>query len=402
MKYTNVQFVGYSVSTHPKTYGDGSLYRFYPGLADDQADLEARLALLETAFLLAGNFFSENEDVYRVFVAPEFFFRGACGAYAGPGLETFLESALDGILARSGGEVDLAVWGTGLFADQALNIENPSIRSKLLLGDDFLAVYHACKELRDKIGVDTPGLTGILFHLDELEDMGNGQAGQELDPLASVLRELLASCDASAEIFIRNVSQISCASGRRLLVQKRHKSKVDFVLNHYLGAGREKSNAGAFLQTLVRYPEIPAVAGELKRKDSDPYCVFTEGGLKIGVEICLDHIRRRLVRSGTQVDLQIVPSCGVEVTPGAVSARPGGYVFNCDGDYLLDNARNGVGSHTQLFCVEEAPGAGENAVLGRRIEAERTVRVEHSAGGLFAHGAGELHIYAPQPLNCRS
>ena len=28
MKYTNVQFVGYSVSTHPKTYGDGSLYRF--------------------------------------------------------------------------------------------------------------------------------------------------------------------------------------------------------------------------------------------------------------------------------------------------------------------------------------------------------------------------------------
>ena len=57
MKYTNVQFVGYSVSTHPKTYGDDSLYRFYPGLADDQADLEARLALLETAFLLAKNFF---------------------------------------------------------------------------------------------------------------------------------------------------------------------------------------------------------------------------------------------------------------------------------------------------------------------------------------------------------
>ncbi len=402
MKYTNVQFVGYSVSTHPGIYEDKSLYKFYPGLADDRADLEARLALLERAVLLAGNFFSEDEDVYRVFVAPEFFFRGACGAYAGPGMEVFLGNALDEILARCGGKVDLAVWGTGLFADQALNMEKASIRSKIFLGDDFLAVYQACKELRDKMGMPTPDLAGILFHLDELEGMENGQAAQELDPLASVVKELLASCDSSAEISVRNVSHISCGSGRRLAVQKQYKSKVDFILNHYSGTGREKNNAGAFLQTIVRYPEIFASPGERKLEDGDPYCVFSEGGLKIGVEICLDHIRRRLVRSKAQVDLQIVPSCGVEITPGSVSARAGGYVFNCDGDYLLEDARNGVGSHTQLFRVEESAGAEKSAVLGRRIEPERAVPVEHSAGSLLAHGAGELHIYAPQPVNGRS
>lgn len=403
-KYTQVQFAGYAVSTHPRIYGDKSLYKFYAGIAgegNESSDLAARLELLEKAVALAGQGFAPDDGIYRVFVIPEFFFRGPKGAYAGNVLKNSLLRGLDELLARVGGNIDLAVWGSSILADEAFDSEKPSIKTKLALGDDFLAVYQACRELRDRKALKTPELTKILFYLDELEAMLPAEADSaalKLDPLAVVLRDMLAACDLSAEVPVLNQSFVSCRGGRRLAVQKQYKSKVDFILNYYSSALRERNNAGAFLQTFVHYPDIPPTTDERKRHDFDPYCVFSEAGLEIGLEVCLDHIRRRLTRVGAKVDLQIIPSCGVEVTANAIAARSGGYVFNCDGDYNLQAARNGVGCHTQLYRVEREARAGEDAKLADRIEPEKVVRVEHSVNEILPHDAGELHIYAPQPL----
>ena len=116
------------------------------------------------------------------------------------------------------------------------------------------------------------------------------------------------------------------------------------------------------------------------------------------MEICLDHIRRRLSAGEHNLDLQIIPSCGAEVTSGCIAARAGGYVFNCDGDYTLEDAQNGQDAHTQLYRVEESgdPAAGGKARLGKRIAPARIMPVEHAGvEGLFPKGAGELHVYGP-------
>ena len=84
--------------------------------------------------------------------------------------------------------------------------------------------------------------------------------------------------------------------------------------------------------------------------------IFEYEGLKIGVDICLDHSRQRLVKHlykhpEDYVDLQIVTSCSMSVRSSSVIAKTGGIVFNCDGEYELGDTSLGVDGkccHTSL------------------------------------------------------
>lgn len=399
-EFSKVQFIGYAICTTPKIYTaeNSENKKYYLGLEQEESDMALRLKLLAQAVASAQTAFSTEPDVLRVFVVPEFFFRGNKGAYSGSGAESFLRDQLKNLMAAYGADIHIAVLGTSLFALDELDYNNPTLLNTYALGDSYMHVYDACRDYRIKAGQAVPSMKEMMFFLDELDGMAEPPRDLKLDPLCEVLRQTLSFCDLNPPLRVVNKSSVLLNGNRHLTVQKQFKSKVDFVFNYYLSSDCTRTNHGSYLLPFVKYPEISPVPGELKQNDSDPYGVFNWKEMKIGIEVCLDHVRRRMSKSVCDLDLQIIPSCGVEVENGSVAARTGGYVFNCDGDYTLENAENGTFSHTQLFRVESEGDKSKNKApqLSQLIKASDVIKLDFDGvGSIFAQGAGELHVYAP-------
>jgi hypothetical protein len=400
LEYKQVQFIGYAISTRPVACnsGDGqsvSYRQYYLGDENDERDLKFRLKLLGEAMRLAQGACDRRPEVLKIFVAPEFFFRGAHGAYFGVEVEKNFVRSLQEILAAQAPDIDMALCGTDLFADGPADFNLPEIADRYSLGDEYLRIYEACREFRTALGKKTPGLREIMFRLDELESPMVRAESVAMDPLAVVFEEMMFNCARMAPVAVNNVCRVLLREGRWLRVQKQLKANVDFILNYKREP--EGDNRGSYLQTFVAYPKIAPSDTELKADDLDPYSVFHWKSLKVGVEICLDHFRSRLSRRMNDLDLQILPSCGIEAEAHSIAAKPGGYVFNCDGDHTLPDAKNGLDAHTQLFRVEK--DSGGKLGFSRRIDAEQAVSVVCAeAGRYFSAGAGEVHVYGAQDL----
>mmetsp|Transcript_9538 Transcript_9538/g.25906 ORF Transcript_9538/g.25906 Transcript_9538/m.25906 type:complete len:554 (-) Transcript_9538:94-1755(-) len=93
-KYTHVQFVGLSMYTYPEGMGKMGMQAFYTGINhlvetnmgavvnnvhDAQARVDVMKQMMDVAH--ASKHVNTNPDVLKVFIAPEFFFRGPHGAY---------------------------------------------------------------------------------------------------------------------------------------------------------------------------------------------------------------------------------------------------------------------------------------------------------------------------------
>jgi hypothetical protein len=178
--------------------------------------------------------------------------------------------------------------------------------------------------------------------------------------------------------------------------------------------------------------EKESEAGEIKQQASDARSIFEMDGIVIAVEICLDHRRGRLREARSRsaagqsgvcdfpIDVQLVPSCGMQIQQPSVVARPGGIVFNCDGQYskrdvkatpddatsIFTGTRDGKG-HTQLaVVVTEAMGEkglsdepqlqrpGNTHVITAPLDVPRDVTVSQTE----AYGAGEVHLYSKVAL----
>lgn len=131
-------------------------------------------------------------------------------------------------------------------------------------------------------------------------------------------------------------------------IQKQFKSKEDFILNN---PSASKGIVENYLQTMVNYPPISDTNNPVQTLT---YSTFNCGGLNIGVEICLDHSRKRLFnylceKKIKELDIQIVISCGMSLRKDSAATKQGGILFNCDGEYIIDgDAQNGDCCHSQL------------------------------------------------------
>lgn len=86
---------------------------------------------------------------------------------------------------------------------------------------------------------------------------------------------------------------------------------------------RSTSSLRGYQEQMVSYGEL-----------NDPTDSFTLGDINFGIEICLDHRRGRLREEGkTNIDVQIITSCGMQIQEYSVIVNPGGIIFNCDGEY---------------------------------------------------------------------
>ena len=223
-KFRQVQFIGYAISTKPaicpvEDSSDAGNRKRYLGYVQDERDIEARLDLLAAVVKQAQGAFVQDRETLKIFVIPEFFFRGAYGAYRGRDVEARLKTRLAALLENFGPAINMAVWGSALLVEQDLDLAALDIKNASTLGDDFLHVYEACREFRSSLGKDTPSVRDILFHLDELEDPATRSVEPGLDPLAAVLEQRLRGCDRSAPVVISNKCLIMLERERCLAVQ---------------------------------------------------------------------------------------------------------------------------------------------------------------------------------------
>jgi hypothetical protein len=201
-----------------------------------------------------------------------------------------------------------------------------------------------------------------------------------------------------------------------LSVDKRFVSHEDFVISYY--------SPTSYSEMDVAYPYIDESSGELKKEATDARSIFSMDGITFAIEICLDHRKGRLrttrnnnEESRVPVDIQIVPSCGMQLQQPSVVAKKGGVVFNVDGEYadsdkeaspddktsIFTGTEDGKG-HTQLSAVvAEACGADKDAVLERPSGIKVTTAPfaapsDVPLSQLEACGAGEVHIYSKVPL----
>ncbi len=421
INYSNIQMIGLSVSTTPgnlNSIEEMSDDGYYMGKKDTAEDISERLDFLKSSIEQAYLHSDSNNDTLKIFVVPEFFFRGVKGAYFGNSNTVFKEHFSDFInsfISQSKYKNWLFIMGTLLTSERKINRNEEPVKSLFQMGDYLLNVYYRLYPSKNDLTQsfsDNSAVTfkSILKSLDLEEEItaslyNQGSHGIENtvcnlndNAFKEILKSVLNHCDETANVTVDNRCYIvegGVSSPRIIQVLKKFKSKEDFILN---------AVDDNYIQTITCYSEINDQP-EQKQYDSDPYGIFEYGGIRFGIEICLDHGRARLMRNinkfkEKKVDVQIIVSCGMDVRTGSVITKKGGLVFNCDGEYVLtDEAENGEKSHTILKLTEESANDTTPAVLSSYIKLKDGNKLSFPYDGdMYPCDTYQLHIYPSYPV----
>jgi hypothetical protein len=400
--YTDVQFIGYAIPSIPRLLADivdppSFVEGHYTGIEPAIEDVGERIVLTMRAIeqTARSGAVDASESTLKIFVMPEFSFRGRRGAYNNDPPEVDYFTLFRKEFARRVAVPAYRNWlfvvGTIVNTVNYVRGNDPrqdlKVRVREGLAVALARAWHYCAEHED------PALKKCVFN---------------------TLRCFTDYCHDDPVCQVTDKSYV-VAGGREpddtypngLSIEKKYISNEDFVLNFY---------RSAFAEEACGYPPISEKDGENKDSAFDVFSIFTIQGIKFGLEICLDHMNGRLRINrkprNEQVQIQLIPSCGGQIEQAAVVAGPGGLVFNCDGQYdqsqlgaqpdTSNSIWTGADSqlaHTQLAQVEtpcgDDPGNISRATL-TRPEATTVTKVvidDRLASRLFAYGAGEVHIY---------
>lgn len=349
--YDKVQFISWELYTGPLHGADGNGPGWYSGLlnpAPDKRldalgqcwDIEARIAFTADAIKKAkANSGPNNKSTLKVFMAPEFLYRGAGGAY--------LHDLIDGWVGHAPDEFHLPApyagpW-PGLFDGlRALVARDDYEDWVFVFGTALSASFPAAKAANGKYLLD-PAKMGEIYN-------------------SALIQRGGAANGAS-----------------RYLSRKQYISSIDFV--NRLGAAIQHSpdNVAPFDPAAVIPCDMLGV--------TEGGAVFRLPGVNdaagkpidFGIEICLDHARSggganpfgRIRTAGQYVKLQLVPSGGMALVDASIRLQPGGaatprsYAFNCDG--LNGLARAPGACHTQVW--NGANGASPVPAVNKLFEA---------------------------------
>lgn len=398
--YQKVQFIGHVLSTTPllkESVEEMSDWGIYLGLENDTDDINARLQIVSDVLKQAISIdnISKDSKTLKVFALPEFFWRGIKGAYYNSQKDSDemykkINAGLINIIKELENKYDFSDW-LFLFGSILTTFDIPNCMTDIdktlsKVGDDYLSVYSI---LKNNTGANSISSVSNLLKIADKKIPADSSHDQEL---SNLLSDILTMSDNLADKNIYNRSFIFYRQNS-ISIQKEFKSKEDFILNNPLSS---KGVVEHYLQTMVDYP---AVADTKNPVQTLTYSTFNCGGLNIGVEICLDHSRKRLLgylseSKIKELDIQIVISCGMQLKKDSAATKQGGILFNCDGEYVIDgDAQNGDCCHSQLKTYSFDASCGPR--LSDYIAASSVIKVSAAAPKLYPHGLGEIHIYAP-------
>ncbi len=372
--YTKVQFLAWEVYTGP-IYNDFYNAIGYPGVVlrdfrtltglywqalSQCLDVEARVAFTRRAIETAYQHADQDENTLKVFVAPEFLYRGPAGAY---------------------------------FHDLLAGWDGPSPYTaalpqplKKLWGDEMPAPFN--KDWRGLLG----GLRGLADderYKDWLFVFGtaiggaySGGPGDWKDGVA---------------VNVACVQRGGAGRGAECCYTEKHlKSSIDFINFNYehpdllsMVHGNTRHDSEPDWKILDRIiDEDDADEEEDEEDEGEEETLSRPGGalfrmpsickgdgtmVQFGLEICLDHLQGyvpadphvqatgRLAGAHAFVDLQIVPSCGMHLIGTSLALGPEegprehSYALNCDGLCSLTRQAQ-LGGHVQLWNEVAGPG----------------------------------------------
>ncbi|MBY0572725.1 MAG: hypothetical protein K2P84_03505 [Undibacterium sp.] len=433
--YSKIRFIGYAIPTTDGSLvdignpnGPGALAGKYLGNQDMNTDIDNRILVLKNAVELANSKLPVGEDptsIVNLFVAPEFYFHGVEGPYI------YSDSSdgdpADKILQKLQATFPAAQYPNWTFVFGSVITAKVDNIQNLYESNSVTVRNSVVKNLAENWQNSFGPLQGVIF-----------------DALVNFIK----NCHAYPDVEVRNramiVSNLPLSSSLNnaefseptMTVEKYYDSNEDFLLYDVSQPPRN-----IITEQMTAYPVIDKSGGDIKKTNTDPYAIFRQNYgaanfpnyMDFAIEICLDHSDLRLRRnlnnepwSNKNVDaihVQIIPSCGMQISGPSVAADVNGFVFNCDGQYNLDmttvpqaNSQSGVNcvytnyyvnanyaAHTQLARVSVAATGGNpspnnnaqfelmttNDVLSVAVSGTPLKNFDH----YFAGGYGEVHIY---------
>lgn len=348
--YKKVQFITWEIYTGPGHINIGTTNLSadsYPGInctkKDERTDvhsqcidIDARVAFTKDAIEKAYDKISketndEENEVLKIFMAPEFLYRGSGGAYMFDLIYGWptkkVPQEFSSILPP--GKYDN--WA-GLFGELKSIVNDDKYKNWLFIFGTAVCAYF-----------DMDGKTPLINNIEPI-------------PISNISLIQLGGSEN------KNSDHIA---------EKKYISGIDFI-DYKLSSDIYKSN---FVTTLDDWELIPqSVMGYM---DSQ-ICTFSipginneQGKIDFGIEICLDHyccgepekqpdgtlknsIPGRLKKLNNPVDIQLVPSCGMTLNPVSICLKQQvdpklkSYAFNCDGLTQLPLASK-YGAHVQIW-----------------------------------------------------
>lgn len=428
--FSTIRFIGYAIPTTPANLvsignpnGPGAVAGTNLGNTDTQQDFLDRIQILKNGVDTAKAQLPTNEEgVINLFVAPEFYFHGVKGPYVYQDAAADPVDAIRQALAEAFSADEYLTWVFAFGSVVTAQIQN---LEKVLRSN--------AASTRNK----------VVQSLAE-------QWSKAFGPLKSVLFDMLVNfikvCHSYPCCEVRNrsviVSNLPLMSStdipfdtNAITTEKYFVSNEDLLLYDVEGAD-------IITEQMTGYPPLDLSGGDFKLKVDDPYAIFRlpiHGqyvDMDLGVEICLDHSDTRLRRNLSTfstiqiggIHVQMIPSCGMQIIAPSVAADKNGFVFNCDGQYALNDEPKGsavlnevdclyanytwanekglkYAAHTQLARVAEK-AQGENPEIPNTSATFQTLALDDikpfpvspppGLGDYFAGGAGQVHIYGLQ------
>jgi len=301
-RYTAAICLGYKV----KTAGSK-----YTGKTDDRADMLKRCGdmkqAIRAAYRLADVTGSHNANPHmlKIFMAPEFFFRGIHGAY-------------DHELVHGNGKQP------GLMEILAQETDLPQYRDYLFILGSAILAAKSTKTVCETCGQPPK------FVVDKVSGKSSPQC--PTSPTHKKFKERTIGARVENVAYVRK-------EGESHLVTKELVSGIDYVMDDKRGmrdlvtVRGETLNVESYKESSGYKVADPVVSKFLDERMGGS--IFTIDGITFGLEVCLDHAATtanpnsgRLEHAGN-IQIQLVPSAGMGITH--FKTVRDGFIFNVDG-----------------------------------------------------------------------
>jgi hypothetical protein len=379
LEYASIQFISYQVNTFPKsgalTYSgrrnhtfDGKTYKLptykvdeaYLGKVDSAEDIDNRCYLVKEAIEAAAARaeISADDNCLKLFMMPEFYFRGGKGAYSLDDYQKVIEK-LRKLVEDDKWNHWLFVFGTVLAIFEPLAIEAEGSKGKIQNRKAILNTALVQK----------------------------GGAGEEKSCV--IIKDVMSDIDFSRQKSI----EFDVASGQHYVIKK--KAAPDNLWDEnvdHLKAGKQK---GWWI--FKKWDANQKAGKENQVANYSGLGIFEMEKITFGLEVCLDHALQRLKKSpppkgDNWIQVQLIPSAGMDPMTESIVACKHGWVFNCDGNAV-----------TKVYEVKSEWQGKINATLQLEEIPMARMKIHKAGDGLKKFnesftGEAFLKIFQPKPL----
>lgn len=299
MPYNKIQFLSYQINTFPVADKRGN--EKYLGASASQTDINYRCKYMREAIDKAALSTSLNKsfNTLKLFMAPEFYFRGKDGAYPIEEVSTIMASLRNHTKANQFKDW-IFVFGTALgYLDEGNSKE-------------IFNIAMVQKGGTEETGVDSSLIVykEYISHIDFIRTSNTGKNCPNCGHF--VADDWDTATNRTGKIGSKHYELRPTTGSRDLLSMRVEKT----------GTGKEMTKTGLGGQS-----------------------IFTMNGITFGLEICLDHLNGRLrdsplAKGDPRIQIQLIPSAGAFIKQASVACMQGGLIFNVDGNDQTQINRN--------------------------------------------------------------